>query len=69
MKIINVFSEDGQLWTANLLDKNGIIKNLGGSYPRCNSASIDATRTWGNHKVIVTLRSLNKMPESYMVSQ
>ena len=62
MKVINVYTLDNQLWTANLIDETGIASRLGGSYPKSRSASIDATRMWGNHKIVVTLFSLDKLP-------
>jgi hypothetical protein len=66
MKVINVFTTDNQLWTANLIDENGISSRLGGSYPKSRTTSIDATRTWGNYKIVVTLVELTKLPETLL---
>lgn len=38
--------DNKNLWTADLYNKNKLIKNIGGSYPKSNQVIFDAKKTW-----------------------
>jgi|7_EtaG_2_1085326.scaffolds.fasta_scaffold09118_7 hypothetical protein len=47
MSFINVYQNRRGLWTASLCKGNKELKNIGGSYPKSNSAKLDAQYKWG----------------------
>ena len=53
MSFINVYQDERGLWTASLcrgnkeLVNNKEVENIGGSYPKANSAKLDAQYKWG----------------------
>jgi len=51
-KWIHVYTDKVGLWTADLMDNNGVVENLGGSYPKSQSATYDAQCCWGKDLVI-----------------
>ncbi len=44
---IHIRLDDRGLWTADLRDQKEVFKNLGGSYPKSQSATLDAKLSWG----------------------
>ena len=59
-KWICISYDHRSLWTADLFDGEQFVENLGGSYPGCRSAMIDAKKTWGSDL------NIRIIPEGYI---
>lgn len=46
-QFINVYLDNRGLWTASLCEGESELSSLGGSYPKSNSARLDAANKWG----------------------
>ena len=46
-RFINVYLDKRGLWSASLCEGESEVDNLGGSYPKSNSARLDAANRWG----------------------
>jgi len=47
VSFINVYQDERGLWTASLCKDSKELKNIGGAYPKSNSARLDAQYKWG----------------------
>jgi hypothetical protein len=50
MKWINVTSDERGLWTADLMENQTVVDNIGGHYPKSQQATLDAFLKWGRDK-------------------
>jgi len=47
MSFINVYQDERGLWSASLCRGSKELENIGGSYPKSRSATLDAQYKWG----------------------